>query len=310
MLANARLVAVMTAFLLTSAAGLLAQESRHEVLRSAADGFPIHITYYPAAADGSGNSMNAPVVILLPGAGESRLTWDKNSSPRQTDPFPVELQKRGYAVIAVDLRKHGESVIPGKEDKIRPLDYEWMFKSDLVAVKGFIYDEHQKQRLNMAKTAVIGSGMSAPLALAFAELDWKLPPYDDAPIPANRTPRGQDVKALILLSPDASAGRVQSSRSLNYLKTPVLGLSLQIIAGSEEARAFKQAESLYQVFEGPNKDKAGSRLELVSPKVADQGLTLMTKDVRLAYLPMLKFLDTNLKGLSIPWQDRRSRLER
>ncbi|NJO51636.1 MAG: hypothetical protein HC840_21935 [Leptolyngbyaceae cyanobacterium RM2_2_4] len=36
----------------------------------------------------------------------------------------------------------------------------------------------------MRKLGLIGSDMSVPLVLNFAELDWLRPPYDDAPVPA------------------------------------------------------------------------------------------------------------------------------
>lgn len=280
-----------------------------EVIKANRDGFPIHITYFPALADAvSGGLTNAPIVVLLHGEKESRLVWNKGSSPRGTSPFPVELQKRGYAVISVDLRKHGESLIDGKEEKIRPEDYGAMVLGDMVGVKKFIQEEHQKQRLNMRKMAIIGSGKGAAVAASFAEYDWSQKPYDDAPLPAQRTPRGQDVQVLIFASPTAGAGKLRTTRSIGYLKNPLMDIAMQVIVGKEDKENYSAAKLIYNNFTSIKANAERAAFE--TPNVKDSGLALLRRPVTVAYLPMLIFLDKNLKTREIPWQDRRSRLER
>lgn len=294
-----------------TASSLLAQnEPRSEVLRAIGDGYPIHITYYPVNAEiatAAGGAQNSPVVVLLHGANENRLLWDKGSAPRGVNPFPVELQNRGYAVISVDLRKHGESVPPGeKEPMIGPNDYAAML-GDLAAVKKFIYDEHQRKNLNMNKMGIVCVGMSVPVALAFSENDWKIRPFDDHAVPAMRTPRGQDVRAIVMISPELTAGKVQSTRSLNFLRASELNVAFQIVAGADDTATMKNADSLFKVVSATNKD--AERIEMVSPKLKDRGIELMTKPTQFAFIPVLKFLDTHLKPVDSPWRDRRSRLE-
>lgn len=284
-------------------------ESSDQVIKAAGDGFPIHITYFPALPEAvSGGLMNAPVVVLLHGEKESRLVWNKGSSPRGTNPFPVELQKRGYAVISVDLRKHGESLIDNQKEMVRPDDYGKMVLGDMKAVKEFIQEEHQKQRLNMRKLGLIASGISAPIATAFAEFDWRQVPYDDAPLAAQRTPRGQDVQVLILLSPEAGAGKLRTSKSIGFLKNPQMNIALQVLVGEEDTQGFRNAKSIHQNFVTIKSNE--ERGELVTPKLKDTGLDLLRRPVQVAYIPMLAFLDKHLKTREIPWQDRRSRLER
>ena len=233
---------LVVATLLAFSSSVMAQggTSRNEILQ-APDGFPIHITYYPfkQTDDSAGQSPeNAPVVILLPGDGESRLLWDQNSMPpgnrNLRDPFPVFLQKQGYAVVTVDLRKHGDSKIPGNESSIQAADYQAMVLGDLVAVKKFLFDEHQNRKLNMNKLGIVAVETSAPVAAAFAEYDRKQLPYDDAPVFANRTPRGQDVQALSLISPESSAGRLRGTRSLMFLRDPQFDIALQVIVGAKK----------------------------------------------------------------------------
>jgi len=309
---KASLIVSATLFAVFAGSPLLAQnEPKTEVLRAAGDGYPIHITYYPVnaeAAAAGGGAQNSPVVVLLHGANENRLLWDKGSAPRGVNPFPSELQNRGYAVITVDLRKHGESVPPGeKEPMIGPNDYAGML-GDLAAVKKFIFDEHQRKALNMNKTGIIAVGMSVPIALAFAEADWKMRPYDDHALAAMRTPRGQDIRALVLISPELSSGKVQGSRSASFLRAPEFNIAIQIVAGADDTQTMKNADSLFKVVSANNKNT--ERFELVSPKLKDRGIELMTKPTQFAFIPILKFLDTHLKTVDSTWQDRRSRAER
>jgi len=67
---------------------------------TAADGWDIHYTYWESPM-----GKEAPVVILLHGKGQARLIW-------KALPLAKELAKKQFAVIAVDLRKHGESKAP------------------------------------------------------------------------------------------------------------------------------------------------------------------------------------------------------
>lgn len=300
-------------FLLTGVVSLfwgaaaLAQEAKHEVLRTA-DGMSIHITYYPfkAGKDSSGGSAeNAPVVVLLHGEKESRLIWDKGAAPRDQDPFPLRLQNNGYAVVTVDLRRHGESVAGG-ETALRPADYNLMVASDLAAVKRFLMDQHQQRKLNMNKLALVGVGMSVPVAAAFAEADWKAVPYDDAPLPIDRTPRGQDVRALVMISPELSVGQLSAPRAITFLRRPMLNLALLVVVGADDDQDKGQAQKLFDAFASAN--KGSDRMEILSPKVKNRGISLMTNG--LVYQSVERFLDTRLKAIDSPWRDRRSRLER
>jgi len=284
-------------------------ESSNHTLKSEGDGFPIHVTYYHADEDkNSTGIMNAPVVIMLHGENGSRRQWDKASSPRGVTPFPEKLQELGYAVITVDLRKHGESVIEDTDEKVIPTDYTKMVLGDLGAVKRFMYEQHQRQQLNMNKTAIIAVGMSAPIAAGFAEQDWKMKPYDDAAIPSQRTPRGQDVQALIFISPEQSVGKVRATRSMNFLRSPNIGLDFMVIAGGQDSKAKKNAQSVYQVFSAIKQNEERGELKMLDTKA--NGMALMQMPPTVAAIPMIKFLKENLQSHESTWIDRRSRLDR
>lgn len=273
---------------------------------STSDMFPIKFSYYPASAEkNDGDLSNASVVILLHGEKGSRLQWDKGSAPAGKTPFPAVLQELGFAVITVDLRKHGQSVISGQEEPVTNEDYSKM-GFDLVAVKDFIQELHMKKELNMAKMAIVGTGFSAAIAAAFAQADWERTPHDDSPVPAMRTPRGQDVKALVLLSPDAAAGRLSTTRSLSYLNKQ--NLAFLFMAGKQDTLDKGTAKNCFKVG-GSDKKKDG-RVQLFEPDLKERGIDLFGKNPAQVEVPILKFLDEKLKKLTIPWGDRRSRLDR
>jgi pimeloyl-ACP methyl ester carboxylesterase len=275
---------------------------------SAPDAFPIRFSYYPANADKNPDGLDqAGVVILLHGDKGSRIIWDKGSAPAGQPTFPAVLQEQGYAVVTVDLRKHGQSVVEGREDPLQTDDYAKMAAGDLKAVKDFLQKEHQDKKLNMGKMAIVGAGFSAPVAVAFAEYDWLQKPHDDSPVPAMRTPRGQDVKAVILLSPDAAAGRLSTNRSLVYLTKQ--NLAIQLIVGKQDGADKGAAKNCFKASGGGSK-RTEERVFLIEPDMKDRGTDLLGKAPPLVEVPMLKFLDARLKKLTIPWVDRRSRLDR
>ncbi len=287
---------------------LLAEPKLQTETASAPDAFPIRFSYYPALAEKNSDGLeNAGVVILLHSDKGSRISWDKGSAPAGQPTFPAVLQEQGYAVVTVDLRKHGQSVLEGREDPLQNDDYAKMAAGDLKAVKDFLQKEHQEKKLNMGKMAIVGAGFSAPVATAFAEYDWLQKPHDDSPVPTMRTPRGQDVKAIILLSPDAAAGRLQTNKSLVFLNKQ--NLAFLFFVGKQDGADKGAAKNCFKACAGGTK-KAEGRVYLLEPDMKDRGTDLLGKATQVVEVPMLKFLEEHLKNLKVPWVDRRSRLER
>jgi len=275
---------------------------------SAPDKFPIRFSYYPAIADKNPDGLSeAGVVILLHGDKGSRIVWDKGSAPAGKETFPEILQDQGYATVTVDLRKHGQSVIEGREDPIQNEDYLKMAAGDLKAVKDFLQTEHQAKNLNMGKMAVIAAGFSAPVATAFAQFDWEQKPHDDSPLPASRTPRGQDVKTIILLSPESAAGRLSLNKSLVYLNKQ--NLAVQILVGKQDGADKGAAKNAFKAC-GADSKKSIGRVELLEPDLKDRGTDMLGKAPKFVELPILMFLQKHIKEITVPWVDRRSRLDR
>ncbi len=285
-------------------------EAQPKVLKEAVtteDQQQIRFSYYPALKEKIA-PQEAPVAILLHGAGGSRIVWDKGSAPAGGKSFPETLQNEGFAVLTVDLRKHGESVTTGRDDKVLPDDYFKMSRGDLVAIKAFLKAEHQKKLLNMSKIGIVAADMSCPVAADFAEYDWSLRPYDDAPVFENKTPRGQDVRALVMLSPDSVSGRLQTTRAMNYLRNPQFGIALLVIAGKKDTLDKGTSKKLYDLFKGKG-EASLERVYISDPDLKNRGTDLLLKAPNLVEGPIVKFLVKHVKDVVVPWRDRRSKLE-
>lgn len=315
-----------------------------KTILSPADGWPLRLTYYK-----SSEGKEAAVVVLLHMKGESRLTWTAPNG------FAKQLNDKGFAVIALDLRKHGQSK-PGAEDEdpkkaaapdkdkakkaaggsdLKPTDYVLMVR-DMDAVKKFLFEEHQKGNLNMRKTAIIAPTMSAAIAITFAAADWAKAPYDDAPNLAAKTPRGQDIQAMIFLSPETTLPQVPAHQIAGQLKaTPMAAF---VVVGGSDSQDKDQAKKLFQLLggdpaktEAPKKKaepkKVSKDKEKDGEKAADKkneerffygelkGVKLRGTDLLGTPLKiegaMIGFLEDHVKALKGPvyeWRDRQSRL--
>ncbi len=306
-------VLVLLAFSVSSASSLWAQQAddktgkEEKTLSSLKDGWPIHVTYYPSRL-----KKNSAVVVLLHMRGGNRLVWTRKGGMAEM------LQNQGFAVIAVDLRKHGQSkltAVPagtGKKKKSRKgtasnltrFDYNLMAFSDMEAVKKFIYTEHQAGKLNMRKLAVVGAGMSAPVAVAFAFNDWLKKPHPDAPTLSARTPRGQDVQALVLLSPESNVPGLTTSRALKFLKKRTAFL---VCVGNRNARKpLAEANKVYNQLKPIAEDLKLRRNWLNPFPVQLQGTDLLGKRIGIE-ATVQGFLKKYVGDLKNPWRSRRSK---
>ena len=305
----------------------------------AVDGWPLKLTYYKST-----EGKDAAVVVLLHPKHESRMVWTAPNG------FAEMLHKRGFAVIALDLRKHGQSKdkdgtteddskkTSTEKDKsskkssggeLKPADYLGMV-ADLEAVKKMIFEEHQKGHLNMRKTAIVAPTMSAAIAIAFTGNDWLKKPYDDASTPAARTPRGQDVQALVLLSPDSALPGVVANKIAPELRA--LPISSLIVVGKNDPQDKEQAKKLFQQLGGdPAKTAATKKADAKKEKGKEKEADAKEEKLRHYFIPldaklrgtellgkklgleeaMANFLKENLQELKGPfyeWRDRQSRL--
>lgn len=275
-----------------------------EHMLKAGDDWPIKITYYRSTL-----GKETPVIILLHMRGSNRIVWDD---------FAQQLQKEGYAVVAVDFRKHGESKgtggataggkgSGGDASDVRPDDYQKMGLQDLEAVKQFLYNEHQAEKLNMNKIGIVAPEMSAPIALNYTMLDWSKQPFNDAPNRETRTPRGRDIRAVVLLSPDDHLPKMTTQSAMQAIRDPVMNIKFLILNGKKDTLDRGQSKRIYNALSG-SRDGA-SRVTMVEYDFNMRGTEAVMKIQHLQDT-IIQFFEDNLKPVPSTWQDRRSRFER
>ena len=264
-----------------------------------ADNWDIHYTYWESPM-----GKDAPVIILLHGKGQARLVW-------KVLPLAKELAKKQFAVIAVDLRKHGESKAPetasvqAKNPKLTKNDYGGM-GLDLEAIKKFIYAEHQAQRLNMRKLGVVATDMSTAIALNWAQYDWSKKPFDDAPTVAARTPNGQDVQALVLVSPVDSLSGVGTIQATRFLRAT--GISVLLLSSKKVSSENRTATKMYSQLGGTQQDPKDKRIFNIGSDIKLSGSNLLARQPQLQ-AGAQKFLEDHVMKHVAPWKDRKSRLQ-
>ncbi len=267
---------------------------------STKDNANVAITYFKATG-----GQDAPVVVMLHGKGGSRQVWKA---------YAEALQKADFAVVTVDLRGHGESTGGGgaaaagkKADTSAPgkREYAAMVAGDMEAVKNFLRDEHQLKQLNMNKLAIVAADMSTPVAIAYTELDWKKTPYDDAPTLALKTPRGQDVQALILLSPETTAPGLSVSKSVDFIR--VIGRPVLICVGTKSKSDLTTANKMHDQL-APKKEEKEQIIYIERYESPLGGTNLLNKNLGVEK-HMFVFLTKHLKDHKSDWRDRRSKLD-
>lgn len=253
------------------------------------DTVDIKISYFKAV---STEGKNAPVVILLHGKSENRQKWK--------DIATVLQEMGGFAVVTVDLRGHGDS-----QFKTKRIDQE-MAVRDMEAVKEFLFEEHQHGHLNMNKTGIVGCDFSAAVAIVYTEYDWLKEPYDDSPTPNERTPRGQDIQALVLVSPDVSTPGLFASKSAGSLRE-FDKLAVMVAASEKSGNDFAASK---KVFDQMTSKRVKSDQHILTKYPEDlRGLNLVLHDDKLKN-DIADFLTKHVKDRDIPWRDRRSHLDR
>lgn len=124
----------------------------------AADGLRIAADYYPPPAANRGT---APMVMLLHMDGSDRTAWQ---------PLIAPLHEAGCAILALDLRGHGDSASTETRDAAGNRDPE-LFKKMQNDVLGAYNWLAEQSGVDRARFALVGAGVGASVALQYAAHD-------------------------------------------------------------------------------------------------------------------------------------------
>jgi len=274
-----------------------------EVKFKTKDGVRLAATFFPSKL-----GQEAVPIVMLHDDQESRAVFNALARELQ-NPEGQELQS--HAVLTVDLRGHGESTTQvGRNgrtrqleaDRLKSADYQNMVLYDMEAVRKFLRKKNDAGQLNLNKLCLLGSGMGANVATAYAAYDWSVPPLA-------RTKQGQDVKALILASPKRNFGGLSIMKALKH---PAVRqrISVMLVYGAQDSAAAKDTKSIHKLLakyhKMPPRDQRREKQDLFifSMPTSLKGTRLLT-DPNFSMLPKLDiFLDARLSQQDFEWSKR------
>jgi len=215
-----------------------ALKPRREILTTK-DNVKINAFYFPSKE----GKKAVPVIVVH--------EWKGQAGPYMK--LFLALRQAGFAIVALEYRGHGTSKTYTDERGVEKdyniatmgrNDVQAIIQKDIEEVKQFMKGENNAGRLNLNALSLIGIGEGAIMAGYWASLDWKIPSV-------GRMKQGQDVKALVYVSPEKNLNGLAMAAPLqdpNLVRLPTL-----IIAGSRSPQ-------------GREAEKLGSRLETVKKR--------------------------------------------
>ncbi len=254
------------------------------------DDVPLKATYYPSKL----GKEAVPVVMLHAARG---VRGDFTA-------LALRLQEVGHAVLAPDLRGHGDSATRSnqREFGLRRTDLAAMVTQDLEAVKSFLVDRNNDGELNIEKLCVIGLEMGSVVALNFAARDWSWPRLAIGK-------QGQDVKALVLVSPVWSYRGLRINEAVTHPSIQ-REVSVIVITGKGGAKELREAKRLYSTLErfhpppAPEDAATQQMIWLRALPTTLQG-TQLIQQKRLGVAEMIEsFIKLRLTDVDLPWQKR------
>lgn len=276
------------------------------------DGVDLAVTYYPStlgkkavpvvmlADHETAQSVFAPLALRL--QSPSQEEGDLSNPPDTHESF---------AVLTVDLRGHGDSLrqrLPNgntrelEAAKLSRQDLNAMVAFDMKAVRKFLVDENDAGKLNLNALSLIGAGMGAAVAINWSAFDWAVPP-----LPIGK--QGQDVKALVLVSP---AWKFRGLTVQKALQQPGLRneVAVLMLYGKQDKRVTADVNRIYDMLEKyhtiPETAAPGEIHDLMElgADVKVQGTQLLKN--RAAENRIIQFLQKHVVEENFSWSKRRN----
>ncbi len=270
------------------------------------DGVELKVTYY-ASTEGK----NATPVVLLPDLMDSRSVVESLALRLQTPDKNLKDTHSSFAVLAVDLRGHGDStkqVLGGERRtvdaaKLSREDLMAMVQYDMEAVRKFLVDRNDEGQLNINRLSIVGAGLGASVAVNWAAVDWSAPPLAVGK-------QGQDVKALVLLSP---LWKNKGLTLQNALRQPGVRqeIAFCMLYGDKDRqvqadvkRIEKQLERYHPAPKSPSPDDPHDLVAKGAP-TGLQGTKLLKEGGREAEATIIRFLADHVQSKDFDWTERK-----
>ena len=187
------------------------------------DGVKLRAFYFPSAKSEDEKGKEAITVMVV-------HEWRGQASPYYK--LVSALRTAGCAVLIPDYRGHGGSrEYTDAQGKVKNFNLSTMSKRDvenivaydLEKAKAFLKDENNEEKLNLNALVVIGVQEGCVMAAHWAKRDWQWPSI-------GQVKQGQDVKALVFISPEKLVKGVAIDQAITDRN--LYSLPIMILAGS------------------------------------------------------------------------------
>ncbi len=257
------------------------------------DGIALRAFYFP-----SDKGKEAVTVLLV-------HEWQGQASPYGK--LVLALRDAGCAVLVPDYRGHGGSKeytnARGESDtfniaQMSKRDVENIIAFDLEKSKAFLKEENNEGNLNLNALVVIGIREGCVMAARWAQRDWSFPSVGSLK-------QGQDVKALVFISPEKQIKGIGIDPTLgdpNLLRLPIM-----IVAGKTSDEA-AEAERMGKRIESIKKRIGRGEATGFDFKMFDTNLggARLVNDVSTVIPSIVSFVNSEVKisDEENPWVER------
>jgi YD repeat-containing protein len=278
------------------------------------DGVQLRLTYFPSGKrSGTAEAKQVTPVVLLHDHKDTRATF--NSLAQRFQAVGEAPKAPAFAVVSVDLRTHGESTkqeLPNGAQatldaaKLNKQGLLAMTAHDMEAVRSFLVEKNDAGELNLNKLCIVGAGMGANVAANWALQDWSAPPLAIGK-------QGQDVKALVLISPKWSYTGLsfQAPMRSRLLKQNVAWLLMYGVQDTKERADIERIEKQLERFHPKSAQAAGrpsGTLQVLGWPSKLQGGTLLTQTGEAMEQKIVDFVVEQVGKASLPWTARLDRV--
>lgn len=223
-------------------------EPEHMILDTK-DGVKLKCTYFasPKSLEGEGGHSVVPIILLHDWEGDRRQLLE----------FGAFLQSVGHAAIIPDLRGHGESTqVAGGGATLDATRFRkgevTSAQKDIERCKKYLVQRHNEGQVNIDLLCVVAVGKTGVLAVQWTLNDWfAFPPFNPKGIK-----QGQDVKALLLVSPQKKLAGISMVPNLKHpLFTGANGnaIPMAILWGASDEMV-KDSEAIFKLLEKARPD--------------------------------------------------------
>ena len=253
-------------------------------------------TYYP----GEKSKTTVPFILLH--------DWNGNRKDMLAMAEYLQ-QNHKFAVIVPDLRGHGGSTTVVGADK--PLDASRFKKgeaalvvNDIERCKKFLMEKNNKGELNIEMLTIVAVGKLGVAAVQWALADWQWQPIGGLK-------QGQDVKAVMLISPER---KMKGSSITPNLKTNLFTgkgttpLAVYLTWSAKDDVAAREGNAIAKALERPRAKLDDPLLLVRQPYNTNLDGTGLVRDPKhkIVFQDVAKFVNDNLTANKeqMPWQNR------